>query len=160
MHKDAVQSAAISTGSSSMSSTGNPTMNGSVRKQIGNSIAALLDSAGKRAPGVPKHVSALSIVQELSTYRSLASKEYHDITENGNKNKEYDIMAFWRLHQHELKYLSHLSRQFLCSPATSVPSGSAFSIASFLGRKERARLSPANLCFSMFLKDKVNDVSG
>ena len=62
-------------------------MNASVRKQTGNSIAALLDSVGKRAPGVPKHVSALSIAQELSTYRSLASKEYHDITKNVNRNK-------------------------------------------------------------------------
>jgi hypothetical protein len=159
MHKDAAQPAAISSGSSSPSFTGNPTMNASVRKQTGNSIAALLDSVGKRALGVPKHVSALSIAQEISTYRSLASKEYHDITENGSKNKEYDTMAFWRLHQHELGYLSQLSRQFLCSPATSVPSESAFSTASFLGRKESARLSPANLCFSMFLKDKVNDVS-
>ena len=57
-------------------------MNAPVRKQTGNSIAALLDSVGKRTVRVPKHVSALLIAQELSTYRSLASKEYHDITEN------------------------------------------------------------------------------
>ena len=63
------------------------------------------------------------------------------------------------IHQGELTSLSQLSRQFLCSPATSVPSESAFSTASFLGRKERARLSPTNLCFSNFFKDRVNDVS-
>jgi hypothetical protein len=159
MHKDAVQPATIASGLSTTSLTTNPTMAALVRKKTGNTIAALLDSVGKRTPGVPKHFSALSIAQELSTYRSLASKEYHDITENGSKNKEYDTMAFWRVHQHVPKYLSQLSRQFLCSPPTSVPSESALNTASFLGRKERARISPANLYFSMFLKDKVNDAS-
>ena len=94
MHKDAIQPGAIASGSSTMLFTANPAMSAPVRKQTGNSIAASLDSVGKGALGGPKHVSALSIAQELSTYRSRASKEYHNITGNGSESKEYNRMVF------------------------------------------------------------------
>ena len=66
-------------------------------------------------------------------------------------------MNFWRSHRYDLKILSRFAAHFLVTTATSVPSESAFSIASYLLRKQRSRLSPVNLSYSMFLKDKVND---
>ena len=47
--------------------------------------------------------------------------------------------------------------RFLATPATSVPSESAFSTASYLLRKQRSRLSPMNLSHSVFLKDKMDE---
>ena len=47
--------------------------------------------------------------------------------------------------------------RFLATPATSVPSESAFSTASYLLRKQRSRLSPLNLSYSVFLKDKMDE---
>jgi len=66
-------------------------------------------------------------------------------------------MSFWQQHQSELKHLSKLSYDYLCTPATSVASESAFSTASYLLRKQRSRLTPENLSYSMFLKDKLDD---
>ncbi len=66
-------------------------------------------------------------------------------------------MNFWQQNQSELKYLSKIAYDHLITPATSVPSESAFSTASYLLRKQRSRLTPTNLCYSMFLKDKLDD---
>jgi len=66
-------------------------------------------------------------------------------------------MKFWEQHQSELKFLSKLAFDYLVTPATSVASESAFSTASYLLRKQRSRLTPTNLSYSMFLKDKLDD---
>jgi hypothetical protein len=66
-------------------------------------------------------------------------------------------MEFWQHNQSELKCLSQIAYDHLITPATSVPSESAFSTASYLLRKQRSRLTPNNLCYSMFLKDKIDD---
>ncbi len=54
-------------------------------------------------------------------------------------------MNFLQQHQSELKYLSKIAYDHLIIPATSVPSESAFSTASYLLRKQRSRLTPSNL---------------
>lgn len=110
---------------------------------------------------------------EISTYRLLAQKEYNLLV-HGDKDPntvsiyvQNDLlthlflliifqMQFWKIHQHELKMLSTLAARFLATPATSVPSESAFSTASYLLRKQRSCLSPLNLSFSLFLKDKMD----
>ncbi len=66
-------------------------------------------------------------------------------------------MQFWQQHQSRLKCLSKIAYDHLITPATSVASESAFSTASYLLRKQRSPLTPNNLCFSMFLKDKLDD---
>ncbi len=66
-------------------------------------------------------------------------------------------MQFWEQHRSEMKTLSNIAFDHLVSPATSVASESAFSTASYLLRKQRSRLTPDNLCYSMFLKDKLDD---
>lgn len=66
-------------------------------------------------------------------------------------------MEFWNIHRFQLKRLYKYATHHLTSPSTSVASESAFSTASYLLRKQRSKLTPANLCSSMFVKDKLND---
>jgi hypothetical protein len=124
------------------------------RKSKSNFLQGFLSSVGKRQSRIAKEDTSLSIANELSIYRSLATQEFNDIVEH---SKEHDPFLFWHLHGQKLKFLSTLARKHLIVPSTSVPSESTFSIASYLGRKERNRLTPQNLCTLVFLKDKVND---
>lgn len=66
-------------------------------------------------------------------------------------------MNFWQQHPFELKGFSKIAFNHLIAPATSVASESTFSTAAYLSRKQRSRWTPANLSFSMFLKDKIDD---
>lgn len=71
--------------------------------------------------------------------------------------KKPNVMKFWQKNQPDLPLLSKMAFKYLVSSATSVASESAFSTASYLLRKQRSRLSPNNLCYTMFLKDKMNE---
>ncbi|CAF4999278.1 unnamed protein product, partial [Rotaria sp. Silwood1] len=121
-------------------------------KSKSNLLQGFLSSLGKRRSRIIQDGKDLSIADELSIYRSLAMQEFNDIIAD---SKEYDPFAFWNLHGQKLKLLSILARKHLIVPSTSVPSESTFSMASYLGRKERNRLTPENLCNLVFLKDKV-----
>ena len=116
-----------------------------------NLLDGFLSSVGKRQSHVTKEFTDLSINSELSVNRSLAMQEFTDILEH---YKNHDPFGFWNLHGNKLKFLSTLARKHVV-PCTSVPSESTFSIASYLGQKERSRLSAENLCTLVFLKDKV-----
>ncbi|CAF1127776.1 unnamed protein product [Rotaria magnacalcarata] len=72
-----------------------------------------------------------------------------------NKPSTTSVIRFWNIHHMKLPLLSHLARIHLVASGTSVPSESAFSISAHAARKERARLSRNNLCYSVFLKDKI-----
>ena len=124
------------------------------REPYCNSLQGFLSSIGKQQSRIIKKDTTLSITNELSIYRSLALQEYNDIVEH---SKEYNPFTFRNLHGSKLKFLSTLSRKHLILPSTSVPSESAFSVASYLEPKERSRLTPENLCMLVFLKDKIND---
>ena len=119
-----------------------------------NSIQSFLSTVGKSQSRVKSTNAPVNIADELAAYRSLAIREYNDIVEKG---KEHDVFSFWRSHQGQLRCLASLARKHLITPATSVPWESAFSVASFLGRKERSRLNPHNLAPLVFLKDKMDD---
>jgi hypothetical protein len=123
--------------------------------ESGNVIHGFLGSIGKRSSDRSSETITLSIREEIANYRSLASKEYSEIVENG---KEPNAIRFWQTNAPHLTSLYGLAKKYLASPATSVPSESAFSVASHIGRKQRARLSPQNLAMSVFLKDKVDHV--
>ena len=93
----------------------------------------------------------ITIVSDIQNYRRYVlefnSKHKPDIT---------SALAFWRTYGHMFRVLGKVAKMLLSAPATSVPSESCFSTASFLGRKERSRLTDENLSSSIFLKDKVN----
>ncbi|CAF1509065.1 unnamed protein product [Adineta steineri] len=91
------------------------------------------------------------IVEELHNYRK------H--TGHFNLNHKPDATSaikFWKIYGDALPNLKTLAARMLSTPATSVPSESAFSVSSFLGRKERAALSGDNLSLCVFLKDKIS----
>ena len=90
-----------------------------------------------------------TLVEEMRSYRLLASK-HPTPTES-----EHTTLQFWSMHATKLPILASFARRFLATPGTSVPSESAFSTSSYLGRKERARLTPENLSITVFLKDKL-----
>ena len=63
--------------------------------------------------------------------------------------------TFWNCYQHSLPTLSMFAKKYLATPATSVPSESAFSKSSYYGRKERTNIHSSTLSQSVFLKDKL-----
>ncbi|CAF1274288.1 unnamed protein product [Rotaria magnacalcarata] len=65
-------------------------------------------------------------------------------------------LFFWKFHYVHLPLLLNLAKVHLDACGTSVPSESAFSCSAFVARKERSRLSPENLSYSVFLKDKLD----
>lgn len=71
-----------------------------------------------------------------------------------------DFHTFWNTIGRQLPTLSRLVRRFCIMTATSVASESAFSIAGYLQRKQRASLSPATLRYCMLLRDSsLSDAS-
>jgi hypothetical protein len=48
-----------------------------------------------------------------------------------------------------------MAQRYLPTPGTSVTSESAFSSSVYIARKERTRLSPDNLSYTVFLQDKL-----
>ena len=84
-----------------------------------------------------------SIKQEVSRFESIELDAYEDFS------------SFWRQNCSILPNLSNMARRYACLPATSVPSESSFSVAGYLVRKTRMSLTPKNLKYSMFLKDKL-----
>jgi hypothetical protein len=85
-----------------------------------------------------------TISEEIATYAVLA-----------RKNVTTDASRFWKQHGNQMPLLTAQARYYLSTPGTSVPSESAFSHSAYIGRKERSRLSPENLGYTIFLKDKL-----
>lgn len=88
-----------------------------------------------------------TIIEELYNYRSLIGKYI-----SKNKTKTLSCLTFWQTYEFTLPYLFTLAKRYVCTPATSVPSEAAFSVSSYVARKERSRLSVQNLESTMFLK--------
>ncbi|CAF4970539.1 unnamed protein product [Rotaria socialis] len=70
---------------------------------------------------------------------------------------DLDSLKFWKKSMSSLPNLAPLAQKYLAVPSTSTKSESAFSTSTYYGRKQRARLSSDNLCFSVFLKDKQSN---
>lgn len=63
---------------------------------------------------------------------------------------EKPVGEFWK-DQNQLPKLKKYALELLTSPASSVSSESAFSVANYLARKERSSLSPESLRMTMLL---------
>lgn len=94
----------------------------------------------------------VSILNDIRAYRQIVSK-----FNLKHKLNESSSSEFWTNHAENFPVLTKVMKKFLSTPATSVPSESAFSLSAYLGRKERARLTEENLATSVFLKDKIAD---
>ena len=92
----------------------------------------------------------IMINEELKYFKSAVQAFNDDVEPSA-----WSAINFWKMNKDRLPLLTHLAKIHLSTCATSVPSESAFSISSYIARKERSRLSSKNLAFSVFLKDKV-----
>ena len=110
-------------------------------------ISAFLQSVGHDS-NVSKEKRA-SLVDEFRRYRLLASKFTDSIEDQAS------ALQFWSTYGASLPLLSSFARRLLSTPGTSVPSETAFSASSFIGREERCRLTPENHATTMFLRDKL-----
>ncbi|CAF1473767.1 unnamed protein product [Adineta steineri] len=90
------------------------------------------------------------INEELKYFRN-AVQDFN----SKNEPSTTTAIDFWRKYHLQLPYLFNLVKVHLAACGTSVPSESAFSVSAYTARKERSRLSPENLCYSVFLKDKL-----
>ncbi|CAF5128490.1 unnamed protein product, partial [Rotaria sp. Silwood1] len=103
-------------------------------------METFLNSVGDHIVQNNTSTSRTTIIEELRNYRSLVNK-YN--TQNLPDTSSF--LTFWKTYEFTLPYLFKLAQKFGCTPATSVPAESAFSIASFVYRKERSRVSAKNL---------------
>ncbi|CAF1634855.1 unnamed protein product [Didymodactylos carnosus] len=117
------------------------------------SVTSFLQAARSSNSSTQKARKSCTISEQLAVYRSLATAEFVEICDRGKKP---DVMLFWQSNIDKIPFLAKLAKRYLATPSTSVPSESAFSMAGYLARKQRARLTPQNLSDSVFLKDKFN----
>ncbi|CAF1339098.1 unnamed protein product [Rotaria sordida] len=146
-----------SNSSTQASSTTSSNTNGSLTTEKEKKKSLLnyfLDSlADEDTQQVKKQSSTLNKIlnDEFKTYKKLAG---HFVSTSSDL---YDSLQFWKKNKLLLPNLALLAQKYLASPSTSTKSESAFSISAYYGRKQRARLSPENLGFSVFLKDKLSN---
>ncbi|CAF3455403.1 unnamed protein product [Rotaria sp. Silwood2] len=92
-----------------------------------------------------------TIHDDIRSYRKYVT-EFN----SAHKTDATSSALFWQTYANGFPNLAKLARNYLSTPATSVPSETCFSMSSFLARKERARITGDNLASSVFLKDKIN----
>ncbi|CAF4018115.1 unnamed protein product [Rotaria magnacalcarata] len=90
----------------------------------------------------PVKSKTITLRQELIKYETF------------DKN-EQSFASFWKKYVNLLPQLSNMARRYGSVPASSVPCESSFSIANHIVRKTRTSLTPKNLKYSLFLKDKM-----
>ncbi|CAF3393895.1 unnamed protein product, partial [Rotaria sp. Silwood2] len=133
-----------------------PAISKSTKKPKPTAMEVFLNSIGDDSVQKPTTSPRASIIEELYNYRWLIAK-YNSLY----KASTSSCLNFWKLYGAMLRLLSKITRQLVCTPATSVPSESAFSMSSYVARKERSRLSVDSLTATMFLKvscQKQNDL--
>ena len=64
-------------------------------------------------------------------------------------------LVWWNANSFRYPILSHLSKKYLCIPATSVPSERAFSAAGHIVNKKRACLLPSSINMLVFLSENL-----
>lgn len=129
---------------------GTNTINGNCSKKtameiFNESIGKFVQMEPEREQGVRAAISC-----DIHNYRKHVSK-----FNSTNKPDIKSAQIFWETYGHTFTVLQNVAKKLLSVPATSVPSESCFSVASFLSRKERSRLTGENLSSSVFLKDKI-----
>ena len=117
--------------------------------QFLESITDPIDQSSRTAKPSTTHTAL--IIEEFRNYKLFAARY---VIDGGS-----DALLFWRTNQNLLPLLSALAKKYLASPASSVPSESAFSVSANYGRKQRARLLPENLAMSVYLHDKFTSDS-
>ncbi|CAF2885819.1 unnamed protein product [Rotaria sp. Silwood2] len=132
--------------------TSNTNAISTIEKKKKKSLISFFVSAinGEDIQETKKQQTTMKILnEEFKLYKKLAAQFVL------TANDVYDTLIFWKQNKVLFPNLMTLAQKYLSVPGTSVKAESAFSISSYIGRKQRARLSADNLCFSVFLKDKL-----
>jgi len=66
-----------------------------------------------------------------------------------------DPLAYWKNHQNVYPHLFKLAKQFLCTPASSVPCERVFSKCGEIVSKKRNRLNPKTVEKIMYLNKNL-----
>ena len=110
-------------------------------------MESFLDLIGDNRVPKSNYYQRSTIVEELYNYRLSVTK-----FNTKNQPSVSSCSYFWKRNSMNFPYLFQLVKQLLSTPATSVPSESAFSVSAYLARRERARLSGDKLAATIFLK--------
>ncbi|CAF3115252.1 unnamed protein product [Rotaria sp. Silwood2] len=108
-------------------------------------LDTFLKSINKYMP--TNNVIQKTISEEIFHYGSLVKTD-----------SPMDAVLFWQRYGEQMPILKAMAQKYLSAPGTSVPSESAFSSSAYIGRKERAQLSPENLSYTVFLQDKLRSI--
>jgi hypothetical protein len=99
--------------------------------------------------GPPRPASQpLTIEDEMRSYHA---QECFPLFEDEGSVGLSDPLVWWKTHNHRYPRLARLARQFLCIPATSVPSERVFSKTGWLVSKRRTSLSHGSVCNLSFI---------
>ena len=97
---------------------------------------------------------------QYTTLKKKTIKEELGLYSNTIRNNKLGFSEFWSSYSKEFPMLHKKMLKTNIIPATSVASESCFSVAGFIQRKERSRLSSKNLKFNILTKDfeKINSL--
>uniref|UniRef100_A0A803MN87 HAT C-terminal dimerisation domain-containing protein n=1 Tax=Chenopodium quinoa TaxID=63459 RepID=A0A803MN87_CHEQI len=115
--------------------------NGGAATYFNNGGAAIYGGRQKRRPD-------LSGVHPVAIMYLLCERSILDIYLEDPKldrTVELDILAFWKKNEHRYKELSHLARDILVVPLTTVASESTLSIGSRILNKWKSSYNPENM---------------
>ena len=142
-----LSSASITTGITTSANASSSKLNANKKS---TAMEAFLNSIGNNIVPNSTTGSRVTIIEELHNYRSLVDK--YNIQ---NSPSTSSCLTFWKTYEFMLPYLFKLAKKFVCTSATSVPAEAAFSVSSYVFKKERSRLSVKNLEAIVFLKVSI-----
>jgi hypothetical protein len=142
-------------GNSSYSTTSNQSqhafssLNPSKKKSVYDAFIEACEDQEISYESTKEKRKRIMINEELKYFRN-AVQEFN----SQNQPSTTTAIDFWRKYHLQLPYLFYLAKVHLVACGTSVPCETAFSSSAYTARKERARLSLENLCYTVFVKDK------
>lgn len=145
------------------SSSNTASMNG--RAEPRNSITTDASNKSSLPPNKGEDSTTLldkfltSVDKSLHLNKSRSANISEKIATYGMLTRKYastNAIVFWKKYGDQIPILKQQAQYYLSTPGSSVPAESAFSRSAYIARKERARLTPENLSYTVFLKDKLN----
>lgn len=149
--KEIVKTEQINENNSSIGSSASNLSSSANKKNLSTVERFLMACADLEMDSQPQNNRRLSLNEEFWHYKTTATSFLKD-----NKAHSSLSLLYWKSNCSKLPTLAELARRYLSAPGTSISSESAFSMSSYIGRKERACLSAESLSMLMFLKDKIS----
>ena len=123
------------------------------------SSSTIMDTSSSLPSSASEFTSFLS-ASSLETSKNELGK-YLDEENESLRNKNFDVLLWWKLNAHRYPVISKMAKNFLTIPATSVSSDSTFSAGGRVLDDYRSSLNPAMVealvCASSWIKGSQND---